>query len=114
VCDAVGASYPKHVDNGGGGDPRLLTAIVYLAAPPAGGAFRAYAPTADARTEIAPRPGTLVAFWADRLVHDVAAVEECRGPDDARWALTVWLCADDAAVVEPTPPAVLAHHFPGA
>ena len=29
VCDAPGAAYPKHIDNGGGDDRRLLTAILY-------------------------------------------------------------------------------------
>lgn len=114
VCDAVGAAYPKHVDNGGGGDPRLLTAILYLSGCPAGGAFRAYAPDSDAVAEVAPEAGTLLVFWADRLVHDVSAVSECGGPADARWALTVWLCADDVGVVEATPGAVLARHFPDA
>ena len=115
VCDAVAASYPKHIDNGGGDDPRMLTAILYLAGCPRGGEFRAYAATEDrVLAEVAPRPGTFVCFWSDRLVHDVAEVAECAGPEDARWALTVWLCTDDPAAVEATPPAVLEAHFPDA
>ena len=115
VCDAVAAAYPKHIDNGGGDDPRLLTAILYLAGCPAGGEFRAYAPTEDRVVEsVTPAPGSFVCFWSDRLVHDVAEVSRCDGPGDARWALTVWLCAAEPGVVEDTPPAVLAAHWPDA
>jgi len=115
VCDAPGAAYPKHIDNGGADDPRLLTCIVYLAGAPAGGNFRAYAPTEDAVVrDVAPAPGTFVAFWSDRLVHDVSEVTACAGPGDARWALTVWLCAEDEADVETTPDEVLRVHFPEA
>ena len=115
VCDAVNAAYPKHIDNGGGDDPRLLTAILYLAGCPAGGEFRAYAPTEDRVVEsVTPAPGSFVCFWSDRLVHDVAEVSRCDGPNDARWALTVWLCAAEPGVVEDTPPAVLAAHWPDA
>ena len=115
VCDAIGASYPKHIDNGGGGDPRLLTAILYLSGDVDGGRFRSYKATEDVVTaEVAPAPGTFVCFWSDRLVHDVAEVSRCDGPGDARWALTVWLCAAEPGVVEDTPPAVLAAHWPDA
>ncbi|KAH8072432.1 hypothetical protein JL721_3707 [Aureococcus anophagefferens] len=73
VCDAVAAAYPKHIDNGGGDDPRLLTTILYLAGCPAGGEFRAYAPTEDRVVEsVTPAPGSFVCFWSDRLVHGVA------------------------------------------
>ncbi len=109
VCDAIGASYPKHIDNGGGDDPRLLTAILYLSGDVDGGRFRAFKATEDIVTaEVAPAPGTFVCFWSDRLVHDVSAVTRL---DEARWALTVWLCTDDD-VVEATPDEVLAAHWP--
>ena len=109
VCDAIGASYPKHIDNGGGDDPRLLTAILYLSGDVDGGRFRSYKATEDVvEAEVAPAPGTFVCFWSDRLVHDVSAVTRL---DEARWALTVWLCTDDD-VVEATPDEVLAAHWP--
>ena len=109
VCDAVGASYPKHIDNGGSGDPRLLTAILYLSGDVDGGRFRAFAATEDVvEAEVAPAPGTFVCFWSDRLVHDVSEVTRL---DEARWALTVWLCTDDD-VVEATPDEVLEAHWP--
>ena len=109
VCDAIGASYPKHIDNGGGDDPRLLTAILYLSGDVDGGRFRSYKATEDVVTaEIEPSAGTFVCFWSDRLVHDVSAVTRL---DEARWALTVWLCTDDD-VVEQTPESVLAAHWP--
>ena len=109
VCDAVGASYPKHIDNGGSGDPRLLTAILYLSGDVDGGRFRSYKATEDVVTaEVAPAPGTFVCFWSDRLVHDVSEVTRL---DEARWALTVWLCTDDD-IVEQTPESVLAAHWP--
>ena len=109
VCDAVGASYPKHIDNGGSGDPRLLTAILYLSGDVDGGRFRSYQATEDVVTaEIEPSPGTFVCFWSDRLVHDVSAVTRL---DQSRWALTVWLCTDDD-IVEATPDEVLAAHWP--
>ena len=109
VCDAIGASYPKHIDNGGNGDPRLLTAILYLSGDVDGGRFRSYEATEDVVTaEVAPAPGTFVCFWSDRLVHDVSAVTRL---DEARWALTVWLCTDDD-IVEQTPESVLAAHWP--
>ena len=109
VCDAIGASYPKHIDNGGGDDPRLLTAILYLSGDVDGGRFRSYKATEDVVTaEVAPAPGTFVCFWSDRLVHDVSEVTRL---DEARWALTVWLCTDDD-VVEATPDEVLAAHWP--
>ena len=50
----------------------------------------------------------------DRCVHDVSEVARCGGPEDARWALTVWLCAEDESVVEATPDGVLRVHFPDA
>ena len=112
VCDAPGAAYPKHIDNGGGDDQRLLTAILYLSGCPEGGEFRAYDSESDAVEEVAIQRGTFVCFWSDRLVHDVAEVTKCDTKDDARWALTVWLLADDQGLVEETPPAVLARHFP--
>ena len=109
VCDAIGASYPKHIDNGGGDDPRLLTAILYLSGDVDGGRFRSYEATEDVVTaEVEPSPGTFVCFWSDRLVHDVSAVTRL---DEARWALTVWLCTDDD-VVEATSDEVLAAHWP--
>ena len=92
-----------------GGDPRLLTAILYLSGDVDGGRFRSYKATEDVVTaEVAPAPGTFVCFWSDRLVHDVSAVTRL---DEARWALTVWLCTDDD-VVEATPESVLAAHWP--
>ena len=98
-----------------GGDPRLLTAILYLSGDVDGGRFRSYKATEDVvEAEIEPTPGTFVCFWSDRLVHDVAEVSRCDGPGDARWALTVWLCAAEPGVVEDTPPAVLAAHWPDA
>lgn len=109
VCDAVGAAYPKHIDNGGGDDPRLLTAILYLDGACEGGRFRAFAAAEDTITaEVAPAPGTFVCFWADRLVHDVSAITRL---DMNRWALTVWLCTDDP-IVEATPEAVVEAHWP--
>ena len=92
-----------------GGDPRLLTAILYLSGDVDGGRFRSYQATEDVVTaEVAPAPGTFVCFWSDRLVHDVSAVTRL---DEARWALTVWLCTDDD-IVEQTPESVLAAHWP--
>ena len=108
VCDAIGASYPKHIDNGGGDDPRLLTAILYLSGDVDGGRFRSYKATEDVVTaEVAPAPGTFVCFWSDRLVH---ARRWC-APRSNGWALTVWLCTDDD-IVEQTPESVLAAHWP--
>ncbi len=98
-----------HVLFHAGGDPRLLTAILYLSGDVDGGRFRAFAATEDVvEAEVAPAPGTFVCFWSDRLVHDVSAVTRL---DEARWALTVWLCTDDD-VVEQTPESVLAAHWP--
>ena len=59
-------------------------------------------------TLAAAAAGTFVCFWSDRLVHDVSAVTRL---DEARWALTVWLCTDDD-IVEQTPESVLAAHWP--
>ena len=98
-----------HVLFHAGGDPRLLTAILYLSGDVDGGRFRSYKATEDVVTaEVAPAPGTFVCFWSDRLVHDVSAVTRL---DEARWALTVWLCTDDD-VVEATPDGVLKAHWP--
>ena len=74
----------------------------------------AQTPLARAAVDVAPAPGTFVAFWSDRLVHDVSEVTECAGPEDARWALTVWLCAEEEGAAEATPAEVLRVHFPEA
>ncbi|KAJ1456510.1 hypothetical protein M885DRAFT_517272 [Pelagophyceae sp. CCMP2097] len=114
VCDEVGASYAKHVDNGGGGDPRIITVILYLSGAD-GGELRAFDQEPSGETLVlSPRAGTLVAFWSDGLVHDVAPLRGCDGPEGFRWALTVWLCAADLADVRPTPQQVLDRHFPDA
>ena len=95
--------------SGGENDPRLLTAILYLSGDVDGGRFRSYKATEDVvEAEIEPSPGTFVCFWSDRLVHDVSAVTRL---DEARWALTVWLCTDED-IVEATPDEVPAAHWP--
>lgn len=69
---ADGAAYARHMDAFKGDPERRFTSIVYLHdawAPGDGGELVAYEP-AGARV-VAPAPGRLVMFLADRLEHEV-------------------------------------------
>jgi SM-20-related protein len=112
VCLGGGSSYDKHFDNGGGGDTRKLTALLYLNAdwtPEMGGEFRLWADDGTGSgteecVDVEPKGGRLLVFFADSLPHAVmpsqlvdAAVGGCNDGDGDnaghRYALTVWLPA---------------------
>ncbi|KAJ8613785.1 hypothetical protein CTAYLR_008848 [Chrysophaeum taylorii] len=98
-----GAAYPKHVDNactcdatGLPHDLRWITCIYYLNESPKGGDLRLWLddPTTSPRgrpLDVAPAADTFVAFYADRLVHEVLPTA---ADDDHRFALTLWLVSD--------------------
>ena len=140
VCLGDGSFYDKHIDNLGGGgardsvagDPRKLTALLYLQPPgshdavlksdypnekidedPRGGFFRAYdVPSQGDVTCIAPRGDRLVLFWSDSLVHDVSpSFADTNG--DQRWALTTWLVLKDKSKgkIRETDPETERRHF---
>jgi len=138
VCLGDGSRYDKHIDNGGGGDMRKLTALLYLQPSDwhdgndddnhndgnypnesetddeRGGYFRAYdVPTAGEVTSIAPRGDRLLLFWSDSLVHDVSPSYAPNGDDDRRWALTVWFVVDKAngGVIRTTSAEIEDRHF---
>ena len=87
-----GAEYGAHFD-GGNGDPRKLTAILYLNEgwqAEHGGALLMYdATSADGPCwrSVLPRAGTLVLFRSDRVLHKVAPAFE------RRFALTMFFGA---------------------
>ena len=98
VCLGDGASYDKHLDNGGGEDTRKLTCLLYLNTPGSwhpdlGGEFRLWYDDKEQNecvVDIAPKGGRMVVFFSDSLVHAVmptGAMTE----QDHRYALTVWL-----------------------
>lgn len=103
------ASYPKHVDNacvcdsrGLPHDLRWITCVYYLNSPDCrGGELRLWLETDadDARGrpfDLYPAADTLIVFFADRLVHEVLPT----APDsEDRYALTLWLVADQASGV---------------
>ena len=122
ACYGVdGGNFPVHIDNHGGNDRRVLTLIYYLNpaydAARQGGCFVPYSINADAPPKssppvmlsaeehltplapIEPQSDRLVAFWTCELPH---AVEEFRaqyGKRDGRYAITVWLTAEQGSQV---------------
>lgn len=136
VCLGEGSYYDKHIDNLGGGDHnanggdrRKLTALLYLQPPGShdgqaeypherveddarGGYFRAFdVPEKDQITCVAPRGDRLIMFWSDSLVHDVSPSFAPNGAADRRWALTIWLMADENATIRVTDAAIEQRHF---
>ena len=133
VCLGEGSYYDKHIDNLGGGsaggDRRKLTALLYLQPPGShdgqaeypnerveddarGGYFRAFdVPEKDQITCVAPRGDRLIMFWSDSLVHDVSPSFAPNGAADRRWALTIWLMADESATIRVTDAAIEQRHF---
>lgn len=101
-----GAFYARHLDRFERDDSRLLSTILYLNEgwePNDGGALRLWLDD-DPRgpsIEIAPRAGTLVAFWSDRFYHAVQ-------PSNAvRMSVTGWFRtrpSGPALVQGPLPP----------
>ena len=133
-------------EEGGGTAPRSSArggAAARSSSAGRGGDFRAYPDVREPQrfVDVAPRGDRLLAFWSDRLVHEVtpmraggeggdATAGDVAGDDDddraadddddgsaaadparARWALTVWLCANEASAIEPSDPRVESAHF---
>jgi 2OG-Fe(II) oxygenase superfamily len=128
VCLGGGSKYDKHIDNlgGGQGDRRKLTALLYLQPPgshdthpddngehdPRGGYFRAYDVPMDGMIQsFAPRGDRLLIFWSDSLVHDVSPSFVIDESTDKRWAITVWLIANDSGKIHDTDVDVEQRHF---
>ena len=101
------ARYRAHLDNMGGvgSDGRLLTLVCYLNQDwdprVDGGALRVHVPAPVAAAaglqpettpfvDVFPSAGTLAIFRSDRVLHEV------RPPKQARYAVTVWLVAENA------------------
>ena len=60
--------------------------------------------------DIAPLGGRLLAFWSDTQIHGVLPSHNPEGTADAhRWALTVWLHAEDPATIVYDPEAEERH-----
>ncbi len=98
VCLGDGSSYDKHFDNGGGGDTRKITALLWLNPdwkPEHGGEFRLWADDGAGREEVVdvePRGGRLCIFKSDSLVHSVLPSFCPEGVEaEHRYALTVWI-----------------------
>lgn len=82
--------YCKHFDGGGTGNPRTLTAILYLNAEwdaeRDGGALRAYLPSAPGGfRDVVPQAGRLLLFDAKTVEHEV------RPTFATRCAVTLWV-----------------------
>ena len=115
VCLGDGSCYDKHFDNGGNDDLRKLTVLLYLNPSwreELGGHFRMYLPddyedtendSKEIRTDmdgfyyrdIEPKHDRLLVFWSDRSVHSVLETKVIQGPEDHRYALTVWILSSD-------------------
>ena len=102
----VAARYKPHLDNMGGAqsDGRLLSLVCYLNDEwndEDGGALRIHLPSSVAGAaglqpekqtpfvDVYPRLGTIAVFRSDRVLHEV------RPPKRSRYAVTVWLVADN-------------------
>ena len=87
------AAYCKHFDGGGPGNPRQLTAILYLNRPwepgSDGGALRAYWPLAAGFCDIVPQGGRLLLFNSRTIEHEVMNAFR------PRYAITLWASGDD-------------------
>lgn len=115
VCTGGGSEYLTHYDNSAGDDLRKVTALYYLNPdwqPEHKGEFRLYGPLPDAQpTDIAPVGDRLLVFWSDDLIHGVLP-NLCESHKDHRYALTVWLLAENEKDIAAIDPAVEAHFFP--
>lgn len=121
ACYGVdGGNFPVHIDNHGGGDRRVLTLIYYLNpgydSERQGGCFVPWKITDRAPPKgqppvflsvdqleplsaIEPIADRLVAFWTCELPHSVEPFRAQRGTIDGRYAITVWLTAEDGSDV---------------
>lgn len=116
-----GACYPRHVDNacacdafGTPHDSRWITCIFYLNHDCRGGDLRLWLDDDNhpqgTPYDIKPAADTLVIFFADRLVHEVLPTT---ADADHRYALTLWLVADQPLVSDGSVPPLCAPHRDG-
>ena len=95
VCTGEGSAYDKHYDNAGYQDTRKVTVLLYFNKwrPELGGQFRIFKEDGTT-TDVEPLGGRMLAFWSDVCVHSVLASQAPNGPDDHRYALTLWLTTE--------------------
>jgi hypothetical protein len=121
ACYGVdGGNFPVHIDNHGGGDRRVLTLIYYMNpsydAKRQGGCFVPYKITDKAPPKgeppvmlspdhlmplepVEPIADRLIAFWTCELPHSVQPFKAQKGKVDGRYAITVWLTAEEGSNV---------------
>jgi hypothetical protein len=121
ACYGVsGGNFPVHIDNHGNRDRRVLTLIYYMnpnydairqggcfvpwritdRAPPKGEPPVMLSPGhLEPLAPIEPIADRLVAFWTCELPHSVQPFRAERGKIDGRYAITVWLTAEEGSEV---------------